>query len=72
MRLLKKDVGEIALKVISEGEASSASMTRFPDVSATSYSGPEDNRTTIRRRQTGPIKRGIAILLDDLRTGGIR
>jgi len=72
MRLLKRDVGEIAFKVISEGEASSSMMAQFPPVSATRYSGPEPNRTIIRKRQSGGIKRGISSLLNDLRTGEIR
>lgn len=72
MRLLKRDVGEIAFKVISEGEASSSMMAQFPPVSATRYSGPERNRSVIRKKQSVTLKRGIASLLNDLRTGEIR
>ncbi len=72
MKLLKKDVGEIAFKVVSEGEASSSVLTRLPSVSATRYSGPELNRSVIRKRQSITVKRGIATLLNDLRTGEIR
>ena len=72
MKLLKKDVGEIAFKVISEGEASSSVLTQLPSVSATGYSGPERNRTVIRKQQSVTVKRGVATLLNDLRTGDIR
>ena len=72
MRLLKKDIGEIAFKVITEGEAATSIISQFPSVSATLYSGPEPNRTIIRKKQGQPLKQGVATLLNDLRTGGIR
>lgn len=72
MRLLKKEVGQLALTVITEGEASGASLLELPGVSATKYDGPEINRSIIRKRQTDPLKRGVAQLLSDLRTGGLR
>jgi hypothetical protein len=72
MRLLKKDVGKLALEVITEGEASTHSLLRLPSASATMYHRPEDNRVIIRKKQSQPLKKGIASLLDDLRTGGLR
>ncbi len=72
MKLLKKDVGEIAYKVITEGEASSSIVTQLPSVSATSFSGPEINRSVTRKRQTSTVETGVATLLNDLRTGGIK
>ncbi len=72
MRLLKKDIGRLALKVITEGEASTESLLQLPSVSATLYKGPEKNRTVLRKKQTAPLKKGVAGLLNDLRTGGIR
>ncbi|MBU4069562.1 MAG: hypothetical protein KJ646_01115 [Nanoarchaeota archaeon] len=72
MKLLKRDIGELAYKVISEGEASTSSMAQFPSVSATKYIGPEPNRTVKRKKQSVPLKKGIATLLNDLRTGGIK
>lgn len=71
MKLLKKDVGKLALSVITEGEASD-SVHLLPSVSATSYRGPESNRTIIRRHQAEPLKKGVNNLLNDLRTGGIK
>ena len=72
MRLLKKDVGELALRVVTEGEASSTSLLDLPSVSATKYYGPEKNRAISRRKQSEPLKKGVAQLLSDLRTGGLR
>jgi len=72
MKLLKKDIGELAYKVISEGEASTSAMAQFPSVSATKYVGPEPNRIVKRKRQSAPLKKGIATLLNDLRTGEIK
>lgn len=72
MRLLKREVGQLALAVITEGEASTTSLLELPSVSATQYHGPEANRAIARKRQTEPLKRGVAKLLSDLRTGGLR
>ncbi len=72
MKLLKKDIGELAYKVITDGEASTSCMAQFPSVSATKYVAPEPNRVVKRKKQPEPIKKGIATLLNDLRTGGIR
>ncbi|MBA4416285.1 MAG: hypothetical protein C0392_00015 [Syntrophus sp. (in: bacteria)] len=72
MRLLKKEVGRLALTVITEGEAGGSPLLELPGVSATRYNGPEVNRSVVRKRQTEPLKRGVARLLSDLRTGGLR
>jgi hypothetical protein len=72
MRLLKKEVGQLALSVITEGEASTSSLLELPGVSATKYQGPEINRMVTRKTQAEPLKRGVAQLLTDLRTGEIK
>ncbi len=72
MRLLKREVGLLALSVIVEGEAGGTSLLEMPGVSATRYQGPETNRAIIRKMQTEPLKRGVSRLLSDLRTGGLR
>jgi hypothetical protein len=72
MRLLKREVGELALLVITQGEASGESLLQLPSVSATKYSGPEVNRVITRKKQAEPLRRSVAELLNDLRTGGIR
>ena len=72
MRLLKKEVGELALKVIADGEACSSSLLKMPEVSATKYEGPESNRSVIRKKQTAPLRQNVGRLLSDLRTGVLR
>src|SRR5262249_23212051 len=72
MRLLKREVGELALVVITEGEASTGSLLELPSVSATRYQGPETNRMVVRRKQAEPLKKSVANLLRDIRTGGMR
>ena len=72
MRLLKKDVGKLAYKVITEGEASSSLLTQLPSVAVSKYDGPERNRVITRKRQVSSVRKSIGALLDDLRTGGIR
>lgn len=72
MKLLKKEVGQLALAVITEGETGGTSLLEMPGVSATTYDGPEINRSVVRKRQTEPLRRGVAQLLSNLRTGGLR
>lgn len=72
MRLLKREVGQLALAVITEGETGGTPLLELPGVSATRYDGPEANRSVIRKRQAEPLKKGVAKLLSDLRTGVLR
>lgn len=72
MRLLKNDIGQLALKVILEGEASTEAILQLPSASASNYKNPESNRVIERKRQTEPLRKGVAGLLNDLRTGGIK
>lgn len=69
MRLLKREVGELALKVIIEGDASDASLPNFPGSPVTQYSGPESQRVITRRKQAPHSKRAVARMIEALRTG---
>jgi hypothetical protein len=71
MRLLKRDVGEIALQVITEGEASAQLATQLPGADVTTYDAPESRRVYRRKSQGEPIKKQIGTLLSHLRTGRI-
>jgi hypothetical protein len=68
MRLLKRDIGEIALNVLTEGDASSMSLPNF-GAAITRYKPPEDNRVVTRKRQTNLSKKGTREILLSLRTG---
>jgi hypothetical protein len=70
MRLLKKDVGEIALQVIKGGDASDSALFAFPSATVTGYVGPELNRERHRRKQTVMSKKATRDIIMTLRTGG--
>ncbi|WP_319409490.1 hypothetical protein [uncultured Desulfosarcina sp.] len=72
MRLLKRDVGRLALAVIQEGDATSEAITQLPSAAVNHYTGPESNRVIIRKNITDPLKRGVGNLLTELRTGGLK
>jgi hypothetical protein len=63
MRLLKKDVGEIALKVLNFGNASEDILLHGSKI--LNYEKPEKNREIVRKRQTKDSKRAM---IDTLRT----
>ncbi len=65
MRLLKKDVGELALQALQEGDVSEASLPQFQSASIPQFTGPEPNRELTRKQR---ITRGNRDVLDMLRT----
>lgn len=69
MRLLKKEVGELALQVLTEGDASEQSLPGFPGASVLQYIPPEEKRVATRKRQNKPSKKATAKILLSLRTG---
>jgi hypothetical protein len=71
MKLKKKDVGEMALSVLTTGEvaATNAIDRPFPG-QMTDYVGPEKVRSDFRRKQTSPSKQMTQDVLDALRTRG--
>lgn len=71
MKLLKLEVGKLALQVINEGDASQNSLESLPNASVTRYQAPEYTRQLARKNQTAPMKRNVGEILNQLRTGGI-
>ncbi|WP_140855380.1 hypothetical protein [Myxococcus xanthus] len=71
MRLLKKEVGVVALEVLTQGTGSSESLLeRLPGSSVSTYRGPEENRTELRRKKlVAPSDMKLAAMLESLRTG---
>jgi len=68
MKLLKREVGEIAQKIFSSGDSSDIGVVNLPQASLNEYTGPESTRTRARRSQ----KRnngGVQQMLLRLRTG---
>ena len=72
MRLLKPEVGRLALAVIEEGEATNEVLSHLPSVAVSQYAEPELNRTVVRKNITEPLKKGVGNLLTELRTGGLK
>jgi hypothetical protein len=70
MKLLKRDVGEIALSVLEIGDATEQSIINPLIVSGsiTNYVGPEKNRTIQRKKQNEPSKKSVVELLRTLRS----
>lgn len=65
MRLLKKDVGEIALKVLNFGNASEEILLHGSKILA--YEKPEKNRMVVRKKQTLESKNSMVNTLRTLR-----
>jgi hypothetical protein len=72
MRLLKKDVGEIALKVIREGEASEQPLLKLPKASVSVYLEPEVNRSLVRKRPSAELQSSVRDIIASIRTGDLK
>ncbi|KYP11711.1 MAG: hypothetical protein A0129_05890 [Limnobacter sp. CACIAM 66H1] len=70
LRLLKTEVGELALQVIRQGDISEHSLNSLPTAAVTTFSGPEHNREKVRRTQTKMSPKATNDMLSVLRTGG--
>lgn len=70
MRLLKKEVGELALQAIRQGDVSEQSIECLPGAAITKFRGPESNREIIRRDQIQKSPFETNDMINSLRTGG--
>ena len=68
-RLLKKDVGELALTII-RGEAAAEEALLLDRSAATSFKGPPEVRAGVRERNSVQDKQFVGNALHRLRTGG--
>ena len=68
MKLLKKRVGELALEVLTAGDADSAAIS-FPSAPMERYIGPEESRVAVRRKQSSVSKRTTLDILEAARGG---
>lgn len=71
MRLLKKDVGELALQAIQQGSISEHSLESLPGASINKYRGPEQNRMTLRKRTNKSSPKSTNDMIMALRTGKV-
>jgi hypothetical protein len=69
MKLLKREVGELALQVLKRGEANAEAIQSLPGAPANSYRAPERDREMFRKKQQAPSKRHTFDILSALRGG---
>lgn len=72
MRLLKPEVGRLALAVIEQGDITVEAVTSLPGACVTEYVVPEINREVERKNATEAVKLNTRNLLQEIRTGGLR
>lgn len=71
MRLLKKEVGEIALQVLSKGSSATVNTEDIPSAQVIGYTPPEKARTEFKKRKSTQIsKTQMRTLLSSVRSGG--
>src|SRR5439155_19919482 len=68
MRLLKREIGELAYEVISLGEAAESALV-LPGAAVSKYTRPEETRSIMRKTQNHESRRATADILTALRTG---
>lgn len=68
--LLKKEVGELALMAITQGDISDESLI-LPSAAVTRFIGPERNREIARKKQNEKSHKESQDILSSLRKGGI-
>lgn len=69
MKLLKKDVGELALTIVRGGAAAEEAVL-MDGSPATAFKGPHATRTEVRSKNTVADQRFLADALNRLRSGG--
>ncbi|ACT47142.1 hypothetical protein [Methylotenera mobilis] len=70
LKLLKKEVGELALQAIKQGDVSEHSLLSLPNATVTRFNGPEKNRELARKTQVKSSPKATNDMLSVLRTGG--
>ena len=69
MKLLKKEIGKLALHVLTQGDASAESLIELPGAPMESYIGPEESRMSVRRHQSSTSKLNTRDILEAVRGG---
>ena len=68
MKLLKKDVGELALQALVQGDISETSLPQITGASITNYVGPENNRELVRKKQSVHNRQDVVNIIRTLRS----
>lgn len=69
MKLLKKEIGQLALEVLKRGDANAETINSLPSAPMSGYMPPEKAREALRKRQSEPSKRQTQDILSALRGG---
>jgi hypothetical protein len=69
MKLLKKEIGQLALEVLKRGDANAETINSLPSAPMSGYMPPEKAREALRKRQSTPSKRQTQYILSALRGG---
>lgn len=69
LKLLKTEIGELALQAIRQGDVSEHSLASLPSAALTSYEGPEVCRSRQRKNQLAVSPKATNDMLSALRTG---
>ena len=70
MTLEKRDIGQIAQQVLTQGGASDQVLGSIPSAAMTGYASPEESRWNFRRKQNQPSRRHTRDILQTLREQG--
>lgn len=71
MKLLKKEVGQLALYVLTQGNAYEQSLTDLHSAPMSGYIGPEESRTSVRKKQSPMSKMTTRDVLEAVRGGRV-
>ncbi|MEP2735821.1 MAG: hypothetical protein ABJP34_05940 [Erythrobacter sp.] len=69
MKLLKKEVGELALNVVGQSSSDSLAAVQLASAPMSGYIGPEASRTSVRRTQNAMSKGATRDVLEAVRGG---
>ncbi|MCT8285834.1 hypothetical protein NYQ43_09015 [Xanthomonas translucens pv. translucens] len=69
LRLVKREVGELALQVLTQGNANEVAIAELASAPMSSYIGPEENRRSVRKRQNGMSRQKTRDVLEAVRGG---
>ena len=72
MKLLKPEVGRLALAVIQEGDITGQTINSLPGARVTEYIAPEENREFQRKNSSEAVRLNTRKLLQEIRTGGLK
>ena len=69
MKLIKKEIGQLALHVLTQGNAYAQSLTELPSAPMSGYVGPEESRSAVRKTQSTLSKKTTRDILEAVRGG---